>query len=139
MPPAPHPTLRFFAFSARLRIEKPVRGDLRRIAATLNNPLKSRPVTALLRRDGLSFCGDMPGKGERGQVPTLRELLADGEVHEAYVRAGAEILETNTFGANPVKLGSFGLADETERINRAAAELARAASGGRASVVGAIG
>src|SRR2546422_324070 len=29
------------------------------------------------------------------------------EVHEAYVRAGAEILETNTFGANPVKLGSY--------------------------------
>jgi homocysteine S-methyltransferase len=158
-----------------LRTQNPVRGDLRRIAATLKNPLKSRPVTALLRRDGLSFCGEMPGKGERGQVPTLRELLADGkvhvldgamgtmlyakgfflnvcydelsvkqpqlvrEVHEAYVRAGAEILETNTFGANPVKLGSFGLADETERINRAAAELARAASRGQASVVGAIG
>ncbi len=61
------------------------------------------------------------------------------EVHEEYVRAGAEILETNTFGANPVKLGAHGLADETERINRVAAELARAASGGRASVVGAIG
>src|SRR5689334_18324158 len=61
------------------------------------------------------------------------------EVHEEYVRAGAEILETNTFGANPVKLGSYGLADDTEKINRAAAELARRASGGRASVVGAIG
>ena len=33
------------------------------------------------------------------------------EVHEAYVRAGAEILETNTFGANPVKLSGFGLDD----------------------------
>jgi homocysteine S-methyltransferase len=61
------------------------------------------------------------------------------EVHEEYVRAGAEILETNTFGANPVKLGAHGLADETERINRVAAELARAAAGDRASVVGAIG
>src|SRR5689334_24201733 len=61
------------------------------------------------------------------------------EVHEAYVRAGAEILETNTFGANPVKLRSYGLADDTEQINRAAAELARKASAGRASVVGAIG
>jgi homocysteine S-methyltransferase len=61
------------------------------------------------------------------------------EVHEAYVRAGAEILETNTFGANPVKLGSFGLAPETDRINRAAAELARQAAADRASVVGAIG
>src|SRR5205814_9951795 len=35
------------------------------------------------------------------------------EVHEAYVRAGAEILETNTLGANPLKLGSFRLAEET--------------------------
>ena len=61
------------------------------------------------------------------------------EVHEAYVRAGAEILETNTFGANPLKLNSFGLADETERINQAAAGLAHAAAAGRASVVGAIG
>ncbi len=61
------------------------------------------------------------------------------EVHEAYVRAGAEILETNTFGANPLKLNSFGLADETERINQAAARLAHAAAAGRASVVGAIG
>lgn len=61
------------------------------------------------------------------------------EVHAEYVRAGAEILETNTFGANPLKLGSYGLADETEKINQTAAELARSAAGGKASVVGAIG
>src|SRR3989475_9081580 len=61
------------------------------------------------------------------------------EVHEAYVRAGAEILETNTFGANPAKLASYGLAEETERINQAAAELARKAAAGRASIVGATG
>jgi len=61
------------------------------------------------------------------------------EVHTEYVRAGAEILETNTFGANPLKLGSYGLADETEKINRAAAELAHAAADNRASVVGGVG
>jgi homocysteine S-methyltransferase len=61
------------------------------------------------------------------------------DVHEAYVRAGAEILETNTFGANPVKLASYGLAADTEKVNQAAAELARAAAAGRASVAGAIG
>src|SRR5256885_679023 len=61
------------------------------------------------------------------------------EVQEAYGRAGAEILETNPFGANPLKLKSFGLADETEQITQAAARLARAAAAGRASVVGAIG
>ena len=50
------------------------------------------------------------------------------EVHEAYVQAGAEILETNTFGANPVKLSSHGLEDDTEIINRSAVALARRAA-----------
>ncbi len=61
------------------------------------------------------------------------------EVHEEYVHAGAEILETNTFGANPVKLSGFGLDAHTEAVNRAGAELAREAAAGRASVVGAVG
>jgi homocysteine S-methyltransferase len=61
------------------------------------------------------------------------------EVHESYVQAGAEILETNTFGANPVKLSSHGLDDDTETINRAAVAIARKAARGRALVVGAIG
>lgn len=61
------------------------------------------------------------------------------ELHEAYVRAGAEIIETNTFGANPVKLSSFGLEDRTEEINAAAGRLARAAANGRAAIVGAVG
>jgi homocysteine S-methyltransferase len=61
------------------------------------------------------------------------------EIHQAYVKAGAEILETNTFGANPVKLGHYGLVEETYAINRRAAELARAAGGARALVAGAIG
>src|SRR5919112_5683515 len=61
------------------------------------------------------------------------------EVHEAYVQAGAEILETNTFGANPVKLSSHGLDEQTELINRTAVDIARDAAGSRALVVGAIG
>ncbi len=60
-------------------------------------------------------------------------------VHRNYVNAGAEIIETNTFGANPVKLSSYGLADRTEEINSAAVELARSAAQERALVVGAIG
>lgn len=60
-------------------------------------------------------------------------------VHEEYVRAGAELLETNTFGANPVKLAGYGLAERTEEINRAAAHLTRKAATDRALVLGAIG
>src|SRR5262249_52477705 len=61
------------------------------------------------------------------------------DVHAGYVRAGAEILETNTFGANPVKLSGYGLFEQTETINRRAVEIARSAAGARASVVGTIG
>ncbi len=69
----------------------------------------------------------------------LRQPDLVREIHREYVRAGAEIIETNTFGANPLKLAGAGLAGETERINTAAATLALEASGQRAAVVGAIG
>ncbi|MGZ8832530.1 MAG: bifunctional homocysteine S-methyltransferase/methylenetetrahydrofolate reductase [Thermoanaerobaculia bacterium] len=61
------------------------------------------------------------------------------EVHKQYVKAGAEILETNTYGANRVKLTSFGLAEELREINMAGAALARKAAGDSRYVAGAIG
>jgi len=69
----------------------------------------------------------------------LRQPDLIRDIHREYVRAGAELLETNTFGANPIKLAQYGLADETEKLNAAAASLARDAAGQRASVLGAIG
>ncbi|MDZ7779113.1 MAG: bifunctional homocysteine S-methyltransferase/methylenetetrahydrofolate reductase [Gemmatimonadota bacterium] len=60
-------------------------------------------------------------------------------IHAEYVAAGAEILETNTFGANPVKLSAYGLADRTEELNRAAAGIALEAAGNEVSVAGAVG
>ena len=70
---------------------------------------------------------------------SLRQPDVVREIHREYVRAGAELIETNTFGANPRKLAQYGLGDETERINRAAAELARSVAGKRVAVIGAIG
>jgi methionine synthase I (cobalamin-dependent)/5,10-methylenetetrahydrofolate reductase len=61
------------------------------------------------------------------------------EVHRQYVRAGAEILETNTYGANRVKLRSFGIEEELRDINMAAVEIARKAAGDSVYVAGAIG
>jgi methionine synthase I (cobalamin-dependent)/5,10-methylenetetrahydrofolate reductase len=61
------------------------------------------------------------------------------EVHKQYVRAGAEILETNTYGANRVKLRSFGIEDELQAINTSAVEIARRAAGDSVYVAGAIG
>jgi len=68
---------------------------------------------------------------------TQPDLVA--EVHQEYVRAGADIVETNTFGANRIKLGSFGLADRLHAINQQGARIARHAADDRAYVAGAIG
>src|SRR5215469_16338663 len=61
------------------------------------------------------------------------------ETHQEYVKAGAEIIESNTFGANRVRLAAFGLADKLEAINEAGVRLAREAAGDVAFVAGAIG
>ncbi len=60
-------------------------------------------------------------------------------VHADYVRAGAELIETNTFGANAIKLSAFGLESRTAELNEAAARLARRAAADRALVLGAVG
>jgi methionine synthase / methylenetetrahydrofolate reductase(NADPH) len=60
-------------------------------------------------------------------------------VHHDYVAAGAEIIETNTFGANRIALARHGLAEQMATINRAGVELARAEAGARAYVGGAVG
>src|SRR6478672_5163180 len=68
---------------------------------------------------------------------TQPDLVA--EVHQEYVRAGADIVETNTFGANRIKLASFGLADKLHAINEQGARIARHAADEKAYVGGSIG
>ncbi|HEX8290298.1 MAG TPA: bifunctional homocysteine S-methyltransferase/methylenetetrahydrofolate reductase [Pyrinomonadaceae bacterium] len=60
-------------------------------------------------------------------------------VHEEYVRAGAEVIETNTFTATAPKLQQYGLEGRLREINATAARLAREAADGRAYVAGAVG
>src|SRR5215210_6639383 len=60
--------------------------------------------------------------------------------HEEYIAAGARVIETNTFGANAARLERFGFEEKVGEINRAAANLARAASHGKdVAVAGSIG
>ena len=62
-------------------------------------------------------------------------------IHADYVASGAEILETNTFGANSFRLGRHGLGERQADINRAGVELARKAARGHNNVyvAGAVG
>jgi len=68
---------------------------------------------------------------------TRPELIS--RIHTEYVQAGADFIETNTFGANPVKLAQFGLAEKTEQINEKAVEIAKNSAGTNVLVAGAIG
>ncbi len=61
------------------------------------------------------------------------------EVHMGYVKAGAELLETNTFGANRFRLAKFDLAERVREINLAGARLARESAGEDLYVAGSVG
>jgi methionine synthase / methylenetetrahydrofolate reductase(NADPH) len=60
-------------------------------------------------------------------------------IHQEYVEAGADVVETNTFGAHRFKLGPHGFDGQVVKINREGARIARAAARGQALVAGSIG
>ena len=72
---------------------------------------------------------------------SLNLMSADtvAEIHQDYARAGADVLETNTFGANRIKLRGFGLGDRVREINVEGVRIARKAAREQAYVAGAIG
>jgi 5-methyltetrahydrofolate--homocysteine methyltransferase len=79
---------------------------------------------------------------QAGQPPesiTLANPEVLEEIARLYVDAGADIIETNTFGASPLRLAHYGLDDRIEQINRDAVHAARAAAGDRAHVAASVG
>ena len=60
-------------------------------------------------------------------------------IHEEYIRAGARVIESNTYGANRFKLKSHNLLEQLEAINMEGVKLARTAAGDRAYVAGSMG
>jgi 5-methyltetrahydrofolate--homocysteine methyltransferase len=86
----------------------------------------------MLMANGLAF-GNSP---EQWNVDEPQRV---GEVHAAYVQAGARIVLTNTFGGNRFRLQLHNLQERAAELNRAAARLAREAAGGAALVAGDIG
>jgi methionine synthase / methylenetetrahydrofolate reductase (NADH) len=110
-------------------------------------PLTETPFLESLARGPLVFDGAMGTQlYERGYFITRSfdeanlarpDLVL--EIHRDYVAAGAQIIESNTFGANRELLRRYGAADRLRDINRAGVRLARQAAGGVAYVAGSIG
>ena len=86
----------------------------------------------MLMANGLAF-------GNSPELWNVDEPHRVGEIHAAYVQAGARILLTNTFGGNRFRLQLHNLQERAAELNRAAARLAREAAGGAALVAGDIG
>jgi len=61
------------------------------------------------------------------------------EIHDSYIQAGAEIIESNTFGANAYRLAPYGLVEKLADINRAGVRVARESAGEKAWVAGSVG
>ena len=72
----------------------------------------------MLHTHGFSFqgCFDELNLSQPAQV---------AEIHRAYIEAGAQIIQTNTFGANHFKLAAHGLQERLTEINQAGVELAQ--------------
>lgn len=87
--------------------------------------------TMLLQR------GLAPGDPPESMTLAHPEVLE--EIARLYLDAGAELIETNTFGGSPLRLALHGLEEATETVNREAVRAARRAVGHRAYVVGSCG
>ena len=111
-------------------------------------PSKRGPFREFLDGDGIALFDGAMGTMfyQRGvfvnrafEELNLTEPGLVRELHTAYIEAGADIIETNTFSANRFRLQPFGLADKVAEINTAAVEIARDASKGAVWIAGAMG
>lgn len=117
------------------------------IGSGLDFDFKERLESGLLVSDGAmgTLLGEH-GVGFRHPYDRANITHADlvSRLHGEYIRAGAQMIETNTFSANRIKLSGYKLDESVSDINREGARLARAsaeehANGGRVPVLGAIG
>jgi homocysteine S-methyltransferase len=96
--------------------------DFRAYIETTTSPvLGDGAMGTMLNARGVGFdqCFDL--------INLIQPALIE-EIHRAYIEAGAQVIQTNTFGANRYKLAAHGLQDDLSEINRAGVEAARRAA-----------
>lgn len=108
----------------------------------MRSPLERLAAGETLCGDGawgtqLMARGLAPGACPESMNLSQPEVLA--EVATLYLDAGADLVTTNTFGGSPLNLASHGLDDRTEEINRAAVEVLRSVTEGRAYISASVG
>src|SRR5664280_1303173 len=77
--------------------------------------------------------------GECPEVWNIDHRTEVFEIAEAYLRAGSDIIETNSFGGSRIKLSQYGFGDRSAELNRAAASISREAAGNLKHVAGSVG
>jgi methionine synthase / methylenetetrahydrofolate reductase(NADPH) len=103
--------------------------------------LAARPLLADGAMGTLLYSRGVPQRANLDELVSTRPELISA-VHREYLDAGAELIETATFGANRVRLAAYGMGDRAAALNRRGAQLAREArdvSGREAWVAGSIG
>ncbi|MFZ5754678.1 MAG: homocysteine S-methyltransferase family protein, partial [Bacillota bacterium] len=98
--------------------------------------------TKVLLGDGamgtmLAALGLPPGQSPELWMPEHPETIK--KIHQAYLEAGSEVIQTNTFGANAIKLKEYHASSLVREINIKAAKLAKEVAGTKAFVAGIVG
>jgi len=81
----------------------------------------------MVQQAGLCWPADAVTEGGCIEALNLTQPAAIELIHQAYLAVGVDAVTTNSFGAHPAALAEYGLADQTEQLNQAAAQLARTA------------
>ena len=105
----------------------------------MQNSFLERLKNEILVFDGAMGTELPPNLGRCPEELNLTHPKVIAKIHSSYVKAGADIVTTNTFGGNRLKLKENGLEDRLEKINTRGIEIAREATGEKAFVAASVG